>query len=160
MQATEVDIAPIHDIVRPRLDGQLIEPVHIVHFPVRNVHKTRNAAAQIEQRRQLDGSFASAKPGPGTQAQTQVDRGRIERIDRLFEIDSQPFAGVQTTRATNQHLREVGVDAPVVRSVRIGQGAASNLAAKAGVIQLRFERAQAGFDVAQALAISELSESQ
>ena len=57
-----------------------------------------------------------------------------------------------------RRLREVGVDAPVAHFVGVGQRAARNAAANAHVIELVALRAQARFDVAQALAVGQLGE--
>ncbi len=48
------------------------------------------------------------------------------------------------------------VDAPVAHLVGVGQGAARDPTANAEVIQLRYLRAQTGFDIAQALSEREL----
>ena len=58
----------------------------------------------------------------------------------------------------DQHLREVGVDAPVARLVGVGQRRARHLAAETHVVELAAHRTQARFDVAQALAIGQLRE--
>ena len=55
-------------------------------------------------------------------------------------------------------MRKVGVDPPVTRFVGIGQRGARHLAAEAHVIELGADRAQARFDVAQALAVGQLGE--
>ena len=55
VQACKVKVAPIHDIEGPGLDGQDIQNVDIVHLAVANVNEAGDAAAQIQQRVQLDG---------------------------------------------------------------------------------------------------------
>jgi hypothetical protein len=60
----------------------------------------------------------------------------------------------------NQHLREVGIDAPVVSFVGVGQRGTRHLAPEAHVIQLALDRKQAGFDVTEAFAVGELCESE
>ena len=57
-----------------------------------------------------------------------------------------------------KHLREVGVDAPVVALVGVGQRGARHPAAEAHVVELAAHRPQARLDVAQALAVSQLRE--
>jgi hypothetical protein len=105
------------DIVeRARLDRQIVEGGHIVHFPVRNVDKTRNVAAQVEQRVQLDRAFAAAKLRPRKQVQTQVDRrgveraqlhGRTSRYDPVSQICPPGLAnrqGIHRIALQNRHL--------------------------------------------------------
>jgi hypothetical protein len=45
---------------------------------------------------------------PGKQAQTQVDGGRIERVQGVIELDAQGILGIKRTGDGNQNLREVG----------------------------------------------------
>ena len=160
MQAFEIDIASIHHVEGARFDRQFVEHGHSVHFPVGNMHKTRNVAAEVQERMQLDGSLAAAKLGPGEQAQAPVDRRGVERVDRLLKIDGQRFLFVQLPRPANQHLREIGIDSPIVGAIRIGQRAARNLATKTRVIQLRSQSAKAGLDVPQAFSKGKLREPQ
>jgi hypothetical protein len=160
IKSLEIEVAAVHHVECPGFDRQLVEDVDIVYFPVGNVNKAGDVAAQVEQRMELDGGFAAAKFGPRKQAQAQVDRGGIERVDRLRQIDGQRFLGVQLPRTADQDLGEVGIDSPVVRRVGVGQRTPRDLAAKSGVVQLGLQGAQARFDVPQAFAEGELRESQ
>ena len=103
---------------------------------------------------QLHRSFVLAKLGPGKKRQAQIDGGGIERVNSLGQLDAEAVVCVERSSAGNQHLREVGVDAPIAYRVRMGQGIARDLAANAEMIELGLLRAQASFDIAQALAIS------
>src|SRR5215211_3823667 len=58
----------------------------------------------------------------------------------------------------NQTLCEVAVDAPVAFLVGVGQGGTFDWPTEAGMIKLVTLRCETNFDVAQALAISKLSE--
>lgn len=160
IEPLEIDVAAIHDVARARFDRQVIEDVHIVHFPVGNVNKARDRSPQIEQRMELDGALPATILGPRKQAQTQVNRRRIERVDGLCQLDAQRFLGVQPSRAVDQHLGEVGIDSPAVGPIGIGQRTARDLAAKPGVIQLWPHGPQTRLDVPQAFAEHQLRESQ
>jgi hypothetical protein len=59
MKSCEIDVAPIHNVDRSRLQEQEIERVHVVQLAVGDVDDARNAAAQMEQCVHLHG-------GPGT----------------------------------------------------------------------------------------------
>jgi hypothetical protein len=65
---------------------------------------------------------------------------------------------VQWPRDADQHLGEVGIDAPVVSLIGIGECGARHLPAESNVIQLAAHRAKASLDVAQAFAVSQLRE--
>ena len=58
----------------------------------------------------------------------------------------------------DQVLREIGEDAPVVSLVGVSQSRARNATAETHVIKLAAHRTKARFDVAEALAVSELRE--
>jgi len=60
----------------------------------------------------------------------------------------------------DQDLGEIREDAPVAFLVGIGQGAAGGRLAHATVIELGAQGPQTGFDIAQALPVSQLGESQ
>jgi hypothetical protein len=160
VEALEIDVAPVHHIEGARLDRQQVENRHVVHFSVGNMHETRNAAAQIEQRVQLDGSLLAAKLGPREQAQAEVDGRRVEGIDSLIQVHGERLANVQLAGSANQHLRKIGIDSPIVNAVGIGQRAPRNLAAKAGVVQFRSQGVETRLDVPQAFAKRKLRESQ
>ena len=57
--------SPIHDVVRTGLGQQLIEDVDLVHLAVADVDEGRDAAAQVEQRVQVDRSLVERKGAHG-----------------------------------------------------------------------------------------------
>ncbi len=113
---------------------------------------------QIQQRVHLHCGFVLTKLRPREQGQTEVDGGRIERIEAVVQFHTHCILAVKRPGNADQMLREIGEDAPVVSLVGICQGRARNPAAKAHVVQLAAHRAQTGFYVAKTLAVSELSE--
>ena len=92
-----------------------------------HVDESRNSTAQTQQRAQLDCGFGRTKRGSIEQAQTQIDRGRIERVDRRVQIDPQRFRGVEFQRTHDQVHRQRmtgwpwAMVAPVAQVQRIGQ---------------------------------------
>ena len=72
----------------------------------------------------------------------------------------QGVAGIERLGDRDEDLGEVGHDAPVARLVRIGQGAPCHAAPDAHVVELGLHGPEAGLDVAQALAVRQLGESQ
>lgn len=122
--------------------------------------KQGDVPPQVEQGVQLDGPLATTKPCPRKQAQAQVDRGGIQRIDGLLQVHGQRIADVQVPRPFDQHLRKVCIDTPVVSPGGIGQRAPRDTSAKARMIEFGAQRPQTGFDVAQTLAKRQLCERQ
>jgi hypothetical protein len=131
-----------------------------VHFAVADVNKDRDIAAQVEQRMQFDRCFGTPKRRPGKDRQTQVDRRGVERVHRLFQIDTKGIVGVELASHADQSLREVGIDTPIPNFVRIRQSAARDAAANPHVIKLLAMRAQARFDIAKTFSIRQLRKSQ
>ena len=146
-QALEAQIAPIHSIEGPRLGDQVIQHVDLVEFAVADEDERRNVAAHLQEGVQFDRRVGRAKRRPGKHRQTQVDRGGIEGVDRLLQVEPKGFGGVEPTSRRNQALPQLAGDAPVARG--IGQGVACPMAADPQVIQLGSLHAQTCFDVAQ-----------
>ena len=156
VEAGEVEITAIEDVERPGFEDQLVEEIDVVNLAVGNDHPTGNRAAQIQQRMQLHGGFVPAKLRPGKQRQAQIDGRGIQGISRLIQLHTELLVGVEAAGLANQHLSEIGVDAPIANLIGIGQGIARDPAADAQVIQLASRGAQTSLNIAQALPISEL----
>ena len=156
MQALEVQVSPVHDVEGSWLGDQEIADLHIVDFSVGNLDKSGNRASQIEEGVQLDGPLLFAESSPGKKGQAQIDRGGIERINGLIQLESKILAPVECARSVDENLSEVGVDAPIADFVGVSQRIARDRASDAHVIEFVLHRAQAGLDVAEALAIRHL----
>jgi len=76
----------------------------------------------------------------------------------LFQLGAERFVGVEPTGLFDQHVGEIGEDAPVSLFVRVGQSAARRRLADTTVIEFGAQGAQTRFDVAQALAVGQLRE--
>jgi hypothetical protein len=134
--------------------------VNVVLLAVRDVDEARDVAAQIEQGVHLHRRLGGAKVRPWKQRQAQVDGGRVQRIDRVGQLQAQAFVGIELPRPGNQPVGELRVNAPVARLVGTGQRRSPNRLAKAHVVELRGLRRQADFDIAQALSVGQLRERQ
>ncbi len=148
MQSGKVEIAAIHDIERPSLWNNLVENVHVVQLAIADMDETGDVAPQIEQRVQFDGGLGLTKRRPVKDRQAQIDGGRIQCVNRLFDFDAKRFVQIKRAGNANQTLREIGINAPVSDRIRIGQGVARYRTAKAHVVELGRLTPQAGFDVA------------
>jgi hypothetical protein len=94
----------------------------------------------------------------GKKRQTQVDGRRIQGIDRVVEIDAEAVVAIQLARTTDKHHRQVFPDMPAAPFVGVGQRRAFDWRAKAHAVKLRLIGQQTGFDIAQTLAVGQLSE--
>jgi hypothetical protein len=129
-----------------------------VHLAVRNADECGDVAVQIQQGVHLDGGLVLTKFGPREQRQAQVDGRGIQSVKAVLQVDAHRIAGVERPGDADQDLSEVGVNAPVMRVVGVGQRGARHAAVEAHVIELASQGAQACFYVAKTISISQLGE--
>ena len=130
----EIQIPLIQDVEGSGFGWEIIEDPGILRFPLFYLDKRENQSAQIEKGMESDGRFGAAENSPREKRQTQVDGGRIEGIDRVFEFESQIFAGVKRAGLSDEDLGEVGIDAPIAGFVGMGQVVSGYAPSKAHMI--------------------------
>ncbi len=160
VQALEVDVTAIHHIERAGFERKLIEDVDIVCPAIGDADKDGDVAAQVDERVHLHGGLARAIESPWKQGKAEIDRGGIQSVSGVLDLDAERVVCVQGAGADDEGLRKVGEDAPVVRFVGIGQSRARDLTTDTHVVELVWAGTQAGFDVAQTLPVCELREGQ
>ena len=154
----EVDITAVHDVERTGLGHDLVEDVDVVLAARADAEKRGDRAAQVEQRVEFHRCFGTAKASPREQRQAQIDGGGIEGIDGSVEVSTDGFASVHRASDGNQHLSQIGPDAPVMSFVGIGQCGTRDAAPKSQMVEAVLDRAQASFDVTKALTTCQLGE--
>ena len=159
VQPGKIEIAPVHHIKSPSLDGQDVQDVHIVGFAVADMDEGWDVVAQVQQGMQFDRRFGGTKWRPGEQRQTQVDGGGVQGVDGVRQIDAEIFVAIEVAGPTNEQSSQIGPDAPVATLVRICQSGSSDRIPESHSVQFGAVGDQAGFDIAQTLAVGELSES-
>jgi hypothetical protein len=136
-----------------------IQRIDLVRLAVHDVDEGGNIAAQVQQRMQAHRRLGAAKRCPRKHRQTQIDGRGIEGIDRGIQFDGQRFAGVQRASDVDEMLRQIGINLPRARHVRVGQRVARNRgAAKAHVVQALALSTQVDLDVAKRLSEGQLRE--
>src|SRR6266545_3144867 len=158
IEALEIDVAAVHHVERARLGQDLVENIDVMHLAIGNTDKRGDIAVEVQQRVHLHCAFALAKPGPRKQGETEVDGGRIERVETVIQIHAHRILDVKRSGDADQVLGEIGEDAPVMSFVGVRQGRARNPTAEPHVVEFATHRPQARLDVAETLAVSELSE--
>ena len=158
VETLEVQVGAIDHIERTGLRRDVIEDVDVVPFSFGNLNECGDRTAQVKEGVHLDRGLGGPEASPWEHRQTEVDSRGIQGIHRVVEIEAERLVGVHGAGQADEHLSEVGVDAPVVRLVGVGQRRSRNLAAKAHVIEFVLHRTQAGFDVAETLAVGQLCE--
>jgi hypothetical protein len=113
IKPVEGEIGPVHEIEGSRFRNQQIENIDVVKSAIRDVNKTGNASADIEQRVEFDSSFGFSKTCPWKQRQTQIDGCGIEGINGLAQIDANRFLSVQRASDANESLSKFAIEAPI-----------------------------------------------
>jgi len=152
----EVEVPPVHDVEGAWFGEQQVEHVDIVQLAIGDVDEARDGPAEVEQRMQFGGRLGRAKRRPGKQGQAEVDGRGIQGIDGVGQLQAQVVLGIQRPGRPDEGLGELGIDPPVARFVRIGQGRATDRRAQTHMIELGGLGSEARLDIPQALAEGQL----
>ena len=153
-----IKVATVHDIEGSGLRNEVIEDVDVVDLAIGNECPGRDATLQIEQGMQFDSCLCSSERGPWEQFQTEINRGRVKCIDRLLEFQPKVIFRVELSCLRDQHLGEIGIDAPVPSFVCFCNSASGYCAFDAHVIPFFGNSSQAGFNISQTFPVRQLSE--
>ena len=107
---------------------------------------------------EFHGRLGGTKPCPGKKRQAEIDRGGIERVHGMVEIEPQVLFGIQETGQLDQGLSEVGINSPISLFVGLGQGAPGNRGANPHMIEFGLVSTKTGFDIAKGFATCQLGE--
>src|ERR1035437_4752418 len=160
MPPGEVEIAAIHDVKRTGFPDQLVEEVDIMNTASGDNDDGGKVALEGQQGVEFDGGLVTAESSPRKEREAEVNRGGVQRISRRLEFKPKGFIGVERGGLLDEHLGEVGKDTPVPLFIGHRQRVAGGGLPDAGVIELRAEGRQTGFDVAQTFAPRQLGERQ
>jgi len=136
-----------------------IQDVEVVDGACCHADEDGDRTPDVQQCVDLDRPFGLAKCGPGKQGKAQIDRGGIQGIERMIQLDSQFFVVVELPGYADQMIPEILVDPPIPNLVRIGQGGSGYLSPESNVIELFVMGVQACLDIPQAFPVGELCES-
>lgn len=157
IESSEVEIGAVHEVNGTRFPDQLIEYVDFVDLSAGDNHHRGNTATQIEQSVKFDSGFAAAKLRPREKRQAQIDRGSVQCVDGVVELDSEGIALIERTCFLDQDLSKLGIDAPVAHLIGVGQSVARDSAANAHVIKLLRCGSKTRFDVSETFSKGQLS---
>ena len=95
---------------------------------------------------------------PRKNLEGEINGRRVERAHGVFQINSKRVTRIKAPRLDDQGVGKITVNLPVAFLVGIGQIAARDVTANAEMVKFGLVRAQANFDVTQALAEGQLRE--
>src|SRR2546421_12220487 len=113
---------------------------------------------KVQQRVQLHCALVLTKLRPRKQSETEIDGSRIEGIKAAIQNDTHRVFPVERSGDRDQVLSKIGKDTPVMSLVGVSQSGTDDSTPETHVIELAIHGPEARLNVAQAFAISELSE--
>jgi len=158
VETGEIEIGAVEDIETAGFGNQIVQDADVVDFSFCDLDKRWDRTSQIEKRMELDGGLVFTECRPGKKRQTQIDGRGIEGINGFLEFQPEIVVGIKIAGLMNEDLGKVGVDPPVTSLVSVGQRTSRYTAAESHVIEFRRHRSQASLDIAETLAIGQLSE--
>ena len=158
VQPGVIQIGPVHDVKRPRVEAKLVQDVHVVDAAGRDDNYGGEVAAQRQKRMELDGGLRPPERRPRKKGEAQIDGRRVQRVRRLLQLRAKNLCSVKVRGLGDQDVCEVGEDVPVPLLVGVGQRAAGCAGPYPAVIQFRPESPEAGLDVPETLPVCQLGE--
>jgi len=119
---------------------------------------SRDRGAQVQQRIKLDGSLRGMKLPKRKHRQAQIDRGRIQGIDRNRQSHAKAFAGIQSARSADQTTGAAGRDAQVARIVGTGKRPGADRSAQPYLVGLGGLGLKTNPNVARTFPVGDLRE--
>ena len=97
-QSREIHVSAVEQVKRPGFENQCTLPQHVVGTRGADFDGQGNRTAQIELCVQLNARFGRTELGPRKKLQRQVDGRRVQRVDRLVQIQPEVLAGIESPR--------------------------------------------------------------
>src|SRR5659263_263908 len=111
MKSFEVEISPIHHIIRSGFGNKFVEDMHVVPLAVGDLDERGDVPPQIQKGVEFDGGLPFAESRPRKKRKAQVDRRGVEGVHRVLQFHCERIVDVQALGGPDQDLGEVGVDA-------------------------------------------------
>ena len=157
-QSCKVNVSAVEDINTSSFNEHLIHKMDVMNQTVCNLHKHRDRPGKIDLSVKLYRCFFLSEICPRKHRQAQINRGRINGINHLVDVESVGVFAIKSPCLTNQNLRQRFVDAPISAFVCVSKVSAGDIATNSHPVKMRASL-QASFDVPQTLSKCDLSES-
>ena len=157
-ESGKVQVSTVEYIDTSSFKKHPIHEVNVMNRSVCNMHKNRYRTSQINLSVELNRSFGFAEMSPRKHRQTQINRGGIDGINHLVNVESVGVLAIKTPRLANQNLSKCFVNTPVTMHVRISEISSCDVASDAHRVEMRTSP-QTGFNISKTLSKSDLSKS-
>ena len=157
-EPVKVKVSPAENIDASSFKKHLIHEMDIMNRSVCNLHEDRYRTSQINLSVELNRSFGFAEMSPRKHRQTQINRGGVDGINNLVDVESVGVFAIKSSRLANQNLSECFVNTPVTMLVCISEISSCDVASDAHRVEMRTSP-QTGFNISKTLSESDLSKS-
>jgi hypothetical protein len=112
-QSCKVNLCAVEDINTASFNEHLIDKVDVMNQTVCNLHKQTDRPGKIDLSVKLDRCFFLSEICPRKHRQAKINRGRINGINHLVDVEPVVIFAIQSPCLTDQNLRQRFVDAPI-----------------------------------------------
>jgi len=102
IQAIEVHVAAIHHTKDTEFENQFVEPENIVLKGPSDRNARRNRTSQGDLRIDFDSRLGCSEVGPREKRQGEIDRGRVQSINGVLDVETNVFPGIKRASFPNE----------------------------------------------------------
>lgn len=157
-ESGKVKVSAVEDIDASGFKEHSIHEVNVMYRSVCNMHEDRDRTSQVNLSVKFNRGFSPAEMSPRKHRQTQINRGGIDGINHIVDVESVGVFAIKSPRLANQNLSECFVNTPVTMLVRISEISPSDITSDAHAVEMR-TASQTCFDISKTLPKSYLSKS-
>jgi hypothetical protein len=156
-KAFEIDVSSVDYVDASSLKLDFVQEVDVMDLSSADADKDWDGALNLHLSVHFDGRLGLSEMSPWEQRQTQIDRGGIDRIDHLIQVQIHFVAGIETLRLSDEDLRQGFVGSPITVFIGVGQVGSGHIASNAHGMEV-FAAFQARFNISKAIPKGELGE--
>ena len=157
-ESGKVQVSTVEDIDASCFKEHPIHEVNVMNRSLCNLHENRDRTSQVNLSVEFNRGFSPAEMSPRKHRQAQINRGGIDGINHLVDVEPVGVFPIKSSCFANQHLRECFVNTPVTMLVRISEIGSCDVASDTHRVEMRAS-SQAGFNISKTLPESYLSKS-
>ena len=157
-ESGKVKVSAVEYIDTSSFKEHLVHEVNVMNRSLCNLHENWDRTSQVNLSVEFNRGFSPTEMSPGKHRQAQINRGGIDGINHLVDVESVGVFAIKSPRLANQNLSECFVNTPVTVLVRISEISSCDVASDTHRVEMGTS-SQAGFNISKALSESDLSKS-
>jgi len=157
-ESGKVQVSTVEYIDTSSFKKHPIHEVNVMNRSVCNLHEYRDRSSQVNLSVKLNRGFGFPEISPWKHRQAQINRGSIDCINHLVDVESVGVFAIKSSRLADQNLCECFVNTPVTMLVRISEIGSCDVASDTHRVEMRAS-SQTSFNISKTLPESDLSKS-